>query len=102
MQKLKDGLTQRKIRIQLNISRHAVQRILFMFKQHKILENMFKSCSKPKTTHRPKQLLIRNSNESSKKTAPGLFWKLSQPSSVSSVKLMLRLIAGKKLLLSNM
>ena len=45
----------------------VVQRILLKFKQHKTLENMFKSYSKSKNTQRSERLLIRNSKENPKK-----------------------------------
>ena len=38
IQKLKYDLSQRKIAIQLNISRHTVYRVLLKFKQHKTLK----------------------------------------------------------------
>lgn len=108
IQKLKDGCSQRKIAIMLNISRHAVQRIQLKFEQHKTLEDMFKSGRKSKNTARSERILIRNSKENPKKTARQLLleWEGSQTSSVSTVKRILRKyglfgrIAAKKPLLN--
>ena len=38
--KFEDGWSQRKIAMDLNISRHSVQRILTKFQQHKTLEDL--------------------------------------------------------------
>ena len=42
VQKLKDGWSQRKVVIDLYISRHAIQRIVLKFQQNETLENCLK------------------------------------------------------------
>ena len=52
VQKLKDGWSQRKVAIDLNISRHAIERFVLKFQQHETLKNLPKSGRKPDNTHR--------------------------------------------------
>ena len=84
VQKLKDGWSQRKVAIDLNISRHAIQRIVLKF--------LPKSGRKPDNTPRSERLLIRASKGNPKKTARQLLmeWKSSHTSSVSTMKRFLR------------
>ena len=69
LQKLKDGWSQRKVTIDLNISRHEIQRIVLKFQQHETLENLPKSSRKPDDIPRSERLLIRASKGNPKKTA---------------------------------
>jgi len=77
VQKLNDCWSQRKVVIGLNISRHAIQRIVLKFQQHETLENLPKSGRKPDNAPRSERLLIRASKGNPKKTAHELLmeWK---------------------------
>ena len=92
VQKLKDGWSQRKVAIDLKISRYAIQRIVLKFLQHETLENYPKSGRKPNNTPRSEGLLIRASKGNPKKTAREFLmeYKFSHISSVSTVKYILR------------
>jgi len=59
VQKLEDGWSQRKVAINLNILRHAIQHIVVKFQQHEALEILPKSGCKPDNTPRSERLLIR-------------------------------------------
>lgn len=92
IKKLKEGFSQREVSKDLNISRNAVQNIIRKLQQHGTLENLCKSGRKPKNTPRSERSLIRMSTQNPQKTARDLLidWKLSQTSSVSTVKRILR------------
>ena len=90
--KLQDGWSQRKIAMDLNISRHCVQRILTKFQQHKTLEDLQKSGRPRRNNDRCERLLIRYDRYHPKKTARELQidWRLSKPTSKSAIKSILR------------
>ena len=97
VQKLKDNSSQRKVAIDLNISRHVIQRIVLKFQQYETLENLPKSGRKPDNISRSERLLIRSSKGNPKKTVRELVmeWKSSHTSSVSTVKRILRSIGNR-------
>jgi len=76
----------------LNISRHGVQRILTKFQQHKTLDDLQKSGRPQRNDYRYERLFIRDSRCHPKKTARKLqiYWRSSKPTSVSIVKSILR------------
>jgi len=97
----------RKVAIDLNISRQAIQRIELKFQQHETLENLPKSGRIPDNTPKSERLLICAPKGNPKKTAHELLMKLkSIHTSVSTVKRILRKygligwIAAKKHLLN--
>ena len=61
VKKLKDGSSQSKVTIDLNISRHAIQRIVLKFQQHEMLENLPKSGRK--TDNTPRSVIGRLSHQ---------------------------------------
>ena len=90
--KFQDGWSQRKITMDLNISRHGVQRILTKFQQHKTQEDLQKSCKPQRNDDRCERLLIRDARCHPKKTTRELQigWRSSKPTSMSTVNSILR------------
>ena len=82
---------------------------MMKYRKHKSIENLPKSGRPPLNTERNVRILIRDSKNNPKKTAPELHrdYKSSVPTSVTTVKRYLRKyqlfgrIAAKKPLLSN-
>ena len=106
--KFQDVWSQRKIAMDLNISKHGVQRILTKFQQYKTLEDLQKSGRPRRNDDRCEGLLIRDLRCHPKKTARELQidWRSSKPTSMSTVKSILRKykllgrIAARKLFLN--
>ena len=86
--KFQDGWSLRKIAMDLNISRHGVQRILTKFQQYKTLEDLQKSGRLRRNDDRYERLLIRDARCHPKKTACELQidWRSSKLTSMSTVE----------------
>ena len=67
--KFQDGWSQRKIAMDLDISRHGVQRILTKFQQHKTPKDLQKSGRPLRNDDKCERLLIRDAICYPKKTA---------------------------------
>jgi len=88
MIKFQDGWSQRKIAIDLNISRYCVQRILTKFQRHTTLEYFQKSARPRRNDDRCERLLIWDTKCHPKKTVRELQidWRSSKATSMSTVK----------------